>query len=122
MNGDDYEEMKNLFADMEATGKGMDEEEKIFYFLESLCPSLENVKTLLETNIENLTFQSCVYKLQDHVNRQELKMKSEVPKVLAVTHQKRCFTCKNVSFQGRVVRTKWICQYLVSTKTSKEWN
>jgi hypothetical protein len=83
--GTHAEEMKNLFADMEATGKAMDEEEKIFYFLESLCPSLENVKTLLETNIENLTFQSCVYKLQDHVNRQELKMKSEVPKVLAVT-------------------------------------
>ena len=92
--GTHAEEMKNLFADMEATGKGMDEEEKIFYFLESLCPSLENVKTLLETNVENLTFQSCLYKLQDHVNRQELKLKSEVPKVFAVT--KRCFTCRKV--------------------------
>lgn len=41
-------ELKNMFADMDATGNCMDEEEKLFYFLESLCPFLENVKTLLK--------------------------------------------------------------------------
>lgn len=100
-------EFETLIEEMQAAGKELDDADRICYFLPTLSPSLNQVKAVVEANMNQLMFHDAVMKIRDSVNQQEVAKAGKVEasvlhvKVKKMQVRAKCYNCGRVGHLKR---------------------